>query len=372
MMSSKFAGVGGQSMGDRYVFGPKHVVLEAWLGDYFGPQSIADYIVTTRQAHASITSPALLEVATGQRHTADELGGSEVHSRVTGQVDAVAEDEAAAIALLRKVFSYYPSAPGGQPPRVLSGDPPDRLVPELRTVLPENPNRAFDIRKVIKLIVDNGSFVEFSPEFARNLVTGLGRLDGWPVGVVANQSMAVAGTVDKSAMIKARRLLQIASLYSIPFLSILDTPGVLTTLDQEHGRLISEIYSLAVSRLRPAVPKVIIIVRKGIGFAYQMMSASDPEGLTFAWPSARIAFTGPEPAAKIVYGRDIQAAADPAALLRDRADEMRLLSSPRLAAELALIDGIIDPADTRRTVIRSFDVLRTSGVARRRSLTFTT
>jgi acetyl-CoA carboxylase carboxyltransferase component len=372
MISSKFAGVGGHSMGDRYVFGPKHVILEAWLGDYFGPQTIADYIVTTRSAHASITSPALLEVATGQRHSADELGGSEVHARVTGQVDGVAEDEGAAIAQLRKVFSYYPSYPGGAAPRRLGDDSANRLVPELRTILPENPNRAFDIRKVLNLVLDKGSFIEFSPDFARNLVTGLGRMDGWPVGIVANQSMAVAGTIDTAAMIKARRMLAIAHLYSIPFLSFLDTPGVLTTLEQEHSRLISEIYALAASRLRPAVPKVAVIVRKGIGFAYPMMTASDPESLTFAWPSARIAFTGPEPAARIVYGREIQAADDPTALLGERAEEMRALSTPRLAAELGHVDAIIDPAETRKIVIRSLDALRSQNLPRRRSLMFTT
>jgi acetyl-CoA carboxylase carboxyltransferase component len=242
----------------------------------------------------------------------------------------------------------------------------------LRTILPENPNRAFDIRKVLNLVLDKGSFIEFSPDFARNLVTGLGRMDGWPVGIVANQSMAVAGTIDTAAMIKARRMLAIAHLYSIPFLSFLDTPGVLTTLEQEHSRLISEIYALAASRLRPAVPKVAVIVRKGIGFAYPMMTASDPESLTFAWPSARIAFTGPEPAARIVYGREIQAADDPTALLGERAEEMRALSTPRLAAELGHVDAIIDPAETRKIVIRSLDALRSQNLPRRRSLMFTT
>jgi acetyl-CoA carboxylase carboxyltransferase component len=242
----------------------------------------------------------------------------------------------------------------------------------LRTILPENPNRAFDIRKVLNLVLDEGSFIEFSPDFARNLVTGLGRMDGWAVGIVANQSMAVAGTIDTAAMIKARRMLTIAHLYSIPFLSFLDTPGVLTTLEQEHSRLISEIYALAASRLRPAVPKVAVIVRKGIGFAYPMMTASDPESLTFAWPSARIAFTGPEPAARIVYGREIQAADDPTALLGERAEEMRALSTPRLAAELGHVDAIIDPAETRKIVIRSLDALRSQNLPRRRSLMFTT
>jgi acetyl-CoA carboxylase carboxyltransferase component len=370
MMSSKFAGTGGQNMGDRHVFGPRHVVLEAWLGDYFGPQSTADFIVTTAQAHASITSPALLEVATGQRQTADELGGSRVHSEITGQVDAVADSEAAAIELLRKAFSYYPSYPGGSPPRMLTGDPANRVVPELRDILPENPNRAFDIRKIIRLVVDSGSFLEFSPAFAPNLVTGLARLDGWPVGIMASQSMAVAGTVDTRAMIKAQRLLDLAALYSIPFVSLLDTPGVLTTKDEEHSRLITEVYALAIHRLRPAVPKVIVVVRKGIGFAYQMMSASDPEGLTYAWPSARIAFTGPEPAARIVYGHEIAHAENPTETLKIRADEMRRLSAPQLAAELALIDAIIDPADTRKTIIRSIDALKTRSAKRQRSWTF--
>jgi acetyl-CoA carboxylase carboxyltransferase component len=370
MMSSKFAGTGGQSMGDRHVFGPPHVVMEAWLGDYFGPQSTADFIVTAARAHASITSPALLEVATGQRHTADELGGSEVHSQITGQVDAVAESEAAAIELLRKAFSYYPSYPGGSPPRIETGDPPDRRIPDLRDVLPENPNRAFDIRKIVRLVVDAGSFLEFSPEFAPNLVTGLARLDGWPVGIVANQSMAVAGTVDTRAMIKAQRLLDLSAMYSIPFVSILDTPGVLTTIEEEYSRLITEIYALAIHRLRPAVPKVTVVVRKGIGFAYQMMSASDPEGLTYAWPSARIAFTGPEPAARIVHGHEIATAENPAEYLKMRAEEMRRLSEPQIAAELALIDAIIDPADTRKTIIRSIEALKTRAGERQRSWTF--
>jgi len=370
MNSSKFAGTGGQSVGDRHVFGPRHVVMEAWLGDYFGPQTTADFIVTTARAHASITSPALLQVATGQVVPPDELGGSEVHSRITGQVDAVVEDEAAAIQLLKRAFSYYPSFPGGPAMRLQVGDPADRQVPELRDVLPANPNRAFDIRKIINLTFDTGSFLEFSPDFAPNLVSGLARMDGWPVGVVANQSMAVAGTVDTQGMIKARRLLDLANLYSIPFVSILDTPGVLTTKDEEHNRLITAIYALAVARLRPSVPKVIFVVRKGIGFAYQMMSASDPEGLTFAWPSARIAFTGPEPAARIVYGREIESAEDPVSFVREKADEMRVLSTPRLAAELAFIDGIVDPADTRRVIAHSLQQLRTQSGERRRSITF--
>jgi acetyl-CoA carboxylase carboxyltransferase component len=370
MISSKFAGTGGQSMGDRHVFGPGHVVMEAWLGDYFGPQSTADFIVSASHAHASITSPALLEVATGQRHTGDELGGSQVHAEVTGQVDAVVDSEADAVALLRRAFSYYPSYPGGSPPRTLVGDPAGRVVPELHDILPENPNRAFDIRKIIRLIVDLDSFLEFSPNFAPNLVTGLARFDGWPVAIVANQPMAVAGTVDTRSMIKAKRLLDLAATYSIPFVSLLDTPGVLTTIDEEHNRLITEIYALAIHRLRPAVPKVIVVVRKGIGFAYQMMSAGDPEGLTYAWPNARIAFTGPEPAARIVYGHELSTAEDPAEFLKSRAEEMRRLSAPQLAAGLALIDAIIDPADTRRTIIRSIDALRTRSGQRRRSLNF--
>jgi propionyl-CoA carboxylase beta chain len=207
-------------------------------------------------------------------------------------------------------------------------------------------------------VLDQDSFIEWSPQFARNLVTGLGRLDGWPVVVAANQSMVLAGTIDVPAMNKFRRVLELAHTYKLPIVTFLDTPGVLTTKEQEHNRLISNVYQASMARLRPDVPKVAIIVRKAIGFAYMMMSGGDPEGVTICWPSARIAFTGPDPAARILYSAELASAEDPAARQRELADEMRSLSAPEMAASLAYVDAIIDPADTRTTVINAINSLR--------------
>jgi acetyl-CoA carboxylase carboxyltransferase component len=334
LMSSKFAGAGGATMGSRHVFGPNHLHLTAVLGDYYPPWNIvqAEFTTMVRTAHAALTSAPLLEVATGQREDPDDLAGAHVQANHNGQIDLLTDDERTAIAHVRRAFTYLPSRAGDPLPRLLVDDPPDRRDESLGDVLPQNPNRAFDIRKIVTVVLDRDSFFEWSPEFARNIVTGLGRLDGWPVVVAANQPMVLAGTIDVPAMIKFRRILDVANNYQLPVVTILDTPGVLTTKEQEHNRLISNVYQASMARLRPNVPKVAVVVRKGIGFAYMMMSGGDPEGMTYCWPSARIAFTGPDPAARIVNAAEIAAAPDPAARQRELADEMRALSAPRFAA----------------------------------------
>jgi acetyl-CoA carboxylase carboxyltransferase component len=360
LMSSKFAGAGGATMGARHVFGPHLLHLTAVLGDYYPPWNIvqAEFTAMVKTAHASLTSAPLLEVATGQREDPDDLAGADMQANVNGQVDVLADDEPSAIDYLRRVFAYLPARARDPLPRRLIDDPPDRRDESLNDVLPPNPNRAFDIRKVVTKVLDHDSFIEWSPGFARNLVTGLGRLDGWPVVVAANQPMVLAGTIDVPAMIKFRRILDLVNSYSLPLITFLDTPGVLTTKDQEHNRLIANVYQTSMARLRPAVPKVAVVVRKGIGFAYMMMSGGDPEGMTLCWPSARIAFTGPDPAARIVHASELAAAPDPAARQREFADEMRELSAPRLAAELGYVDAIIDPPDTRRVIIQSIAALQ--------------
>jgi acetyl-CoA carboxylase carboxyltransferase component len=360
MMSSKFAGAGGSTMGARHVFGPAALHLTAVLGDYYPPWNIvqAEFTTMVADAHAALTSAPLLEVATGQREDPDDLAGAEVQANLNCQVDVISVDEPSAIKLLRQVFSYFPSSRREGPSRVDVGDSPDRVDESLRDVLPANPNRAFDIRKIIRIVFDHDTFIEWSPGYARNLVTGIARLDGWPVCIAANQSMVLAGTIDVPAMIKFRRILNASNGFGLPMLTFLDTPGVLTTKDQEHNRLISEVYATAMARLRPDVPKVTMVVRKGIGFAYPLMCAGDPEGFTYCWPSARIAFTGPDPAARILYPAEIANAADPKERQRELADEMRELSAPRLAAELGFVDAIIDPAETRRTLVRAVEILR--------------
>jgi methylmalonyl-CoA decarboxylase subunit alpha len=361
LITSKFAGSGpnGAKMGARHVFGPDSLMLTAVLGDYYPPWNVvqSEFTVMVKSAHAALTSAPLLEVATGQHEEDDDLAGAEVQANVNGQVDLLVDDESSALAMLRRVFSYLPSRAGDAPPRVDIGDPADREVPELREVLPENPNRAFDMRKVITATLDQDSFLEWSPGYAKNLVTGIGRLDGWPVLVAGNQPMVRAGALDVPTMVKFRRALDVANSFLLPVVTFVDTPGVLTTKDQEHNRLVWNVIETCRARLRPEVPKVAIVVRKGIGFAYMLMSGGDAEGLTFCWPRARIAFTGPDPAARIVHADEIERAPDPKSRQRELADTMRELSDVELAAQLGYVDGIIDPADTRRVLARSIRVL---------------
>lgn len=360
LMTSKFAGSGGSTMGSRHVNPNRPVLLTAILGDYWAPWNMvqADVTVMTAHAHAALTSPPLLEVATGQRVTADELGGSHVHATITGQVDVVVATELAAIAFLRKVFSYLPSAPGLPSPRSTPSDDPEAIDVALRDVLPENPRQSYDMRPLVERVVDTGSFLELGEAFAPNLITGLARIDGWPVAVIANQPLVNAGVLDSAALVKMRKVLELAGARGLPLVSFVDTPGVLTTKEEEHRGLITQVYRTSMERYRPRIPKVAIVVRKGIGFAYLAMSASDPEGLTFAWPSAAIAFTGPEPAARIVYGRELAAATDARALMAERAEHMRAISAPWAGAGLAYIDDVIDPATTRPTLIRAIASLR--------------
>jgi acetyl-CoA carboxylase carboxyltransferase component len=356
LMTSRFAGVpGGGGFGSYHARSRRSALFAAVLGDYFPQWSLvqADFGVMTRSARAALTSPALLEAATGQRVTADELGGADVHGRVTGYADVVAETELQAIVALRTVFGYLPGSPLEPPPRTVAGDPVDRTDPGLRSILPANPRAPFDIRSVVTRVVDRDSFFELAPDFAPNLVAGLARLAGATVVVLANQSRWLAGVLDVDAVRKLTRYLELCGTFRLPLLSFLDTPGALSTREQEHARIVHDVYRAAATRLRTLIPKVAVVVRKGNGFAYFAMGGGDLEGLTIAWPSARIAFTGPEAAASVVYRRELAEAADPAERRKTRADQMRELAAPWLGARLGYLDAVIDPAETRPAVIKA-------------------
>ncbi len=361
LMTSRFAGVpGGGGFGSYHARPRRSALFAAVLGDYFPQWSLvqADFGVMTRSARAALTSPALLEAATGQRVSADELGGADVHARVTGYADAVADTELQALVMLRKAFSYLPGSPLDPRPPGDRDDPVDRLEPALRSVLPANPRAPFDIRAVVTRVVDRDSFFELAPDFAPNLVAGLARLGGESVVVLANQSRWLAGVLDLHAVRKLTRYLELSATFSLPLVSFVDTPGALTTKDQEHGRIVHEVYRAATARLRTLIPKVAIVVRKGNGFGYFAMGGGDLEGLTIAWPSARVAFTGPEAAASVVYRRRLEEADDPVALRQLLADQMRELAAPWLGARLGYLDAVIDPAETRPVVLNALACLR--------------
>jgi acetyl-CoA carboxylase carboxyltransferase component len=359
-MSSLFVAFPGTGMGVRKIFPRRGVFLAAVLGSYYAPWNVpqADFSVMTESSNFSLTAPVFVSVSTGQRVTVEELGGAQVQARITGQIDAVVPDEVAALAMVRVAFGYLPSRAGIDPPIVDCGDPPDRLCPELYDIVPMALKQAYDVRRVITTIVDRDSFLEFSPEFARNLVTGLARMNGRTVLLMANQPKFLAGVIDSAAMIKAKKIFNLCSELDLPLLSLVDTPGVLPTREQEHLGVMTALYENGVRRLRPTAPKVIVILRKSVGFAMQAMSAGDPEGITFAWPNSQICFTGVEACVAVVHRREIEESDDPSALITELSERYTGISAPWIGAHVGYLDDVIDPAETRMRVIRAFEVTR--------------
>jgi acetyl-CoA carboxylase carboxyltransferase component len=356
-MSSRFIAFPGTGLGARRTFPRRGVMLTAVLGNYFAPWTVAqaDFSVMTETSNLSLTAPALVSIGTGQNVTAEELGGALVHAKTSGQIDAVVPDDTAAIAMIRRIFGYLPTHAGAPAPRVVSCEPGPEASLTLPTVVPTRSSEAYDIRGVIERIVDVDSFIEWSPRFAPNMVTGLARFAGRTVVLMANQPSALAGVVDINAVLKARKIVRLAADMDLPLVSIVDTPGVLPTVEQERGRLMSQLFDFASERLRIRAAKVTVVVRKGIGFALQVMSAGDPEGFTFAWPGAHIAFTSPEAAAMITYRREIDEALDRRAAARSLAERFIGGGEPWDAARLGYLDDVIDPSLTRRYVVQAIE-----------------
>ena len=286
------------------------------------------------------------------------MGGAEAHSTITGQIDRVGEDEAETIQLVRTAFSYLPSNAFEPPPRVLTGDPPDRRDAELRTLTPAYPNRPYDVRKVIERVVDRGSFMEWLPDYATSMVIGLARLDGYTVAVGANQPKAEAGTVGRDAMLKFERLLRCVASFGLPLVTFTDTPGVLTTMPEEHKGILAQTMHSSGVMLRLQVPRVGVVLGKGIGFGYFYMGNGIEEGMTFCWPQTQIAYLGAEGGASVVHRRKVRAAENPRALVAELAKPFREGMNPWRAARIAVVDNVIDPADTRLMIIRALDAQR--------------
>jgi acetyl-CoA carboxylase carboxyltransferase component len=358
-MSSAFAGASG-SVGAIFASQRRGTIFTAVLGNAFAPWAVAasDFATMSRDASATFVSPFIVEHATGRRPDIYEMGGAEAHSTITGQIDRVGEDEAETIQHVRTAFSYLPSNHFDPPPRILTGDPPDRRDEELRTLTPAYPNRPYDVRKVIERVVDKGSFMEWLPDYATNMVIGLARLDGYTVAIGANQPKAGAGTVSRDAMLKFERLLRCADSFGLPLVTFTDTPGVLTTMPEEHKGILAQTMHSSGVMLRLQVPRVGVVIGKGIGFGYFYMGNSIEEGMTFCWPQTQIAYLGAEGGASVVHRRKLREAEDPRSLVKELAKPFREGMNPWRAARMAVVDNVIDPADTRLMIIRALDAQR--------------
>lgn len=333
-------------------------------GAVYSP-ALTDFIIMSKtNSYMFVTGPKVVKTVTGEVVTDDELGGAMVHGSKSGVSHFVAEDEQEGILLLRKLLSYLPSNNLEDPPLVPCIDPIDRLEESLNEIVPENPNKPYDVKDVIHLIADNSEFLEVARHYAPNIVTGYARFNGMSVGIVANQPNYLAGVLDINASRKAARFVRFCDAFNIPILTLVDVPGFLPGTAQEYGGIIIHGAKLLFAYGEATVPKVTVILRKAYGGAYDVMSSKHLRGdINYAWPSAEIAVMGPKGAIEVLYNKKLASIEDPAArqveFNRYEEEYKTKFANPYDAASYGFIDDVIVPRNTRFRVIRAFQALST-------------
>jgi propionyl-CoA carboxylase beta chain len=308
-----------------------------------------------------VTGPNVVRTVTHEDLTPEQLGGADVHGSVSGVAHFVHDTEAECLAEIRRLLSFVPSNNLDDPPARVATDPLDRRDDELLTIVPDNPNKPYDMRQVIARVVDDGELLEVHRDYAGNLIVGLARLGGHPVGVVANQPSVLAGVLDIKASLKGSRFIRFCDAFNIPLVTFEDVPGFLPGLDQEHGGIIKHGAKLLFAYAEATVPKLTVITRKAYGGAYDVMSSKHVRGdVNLGWPTAEIAVMGPKGAVEILFRREIAAAKDPAAKLDELvADYRDKFAHPYQAAARGYLDDVIDPRDTRPRLISALRTLLT-------------
>jgi len=328
-------------------------------GAVYSP-AITDFNVMVRNtSYMFITGPDVIRTVTHEEVTKEELGGADAHNRVSGVAHFAAETDEHALALVRELLSFIPSNNTEDPPFVPTADPHERREEGLNTLVPEASNQPYDIRDVIHAVVDERYFFEVHEHYAPNIVVGFARLGGKSVGVVANQPAYLAGVLDIDASVKGARFVRFCDCFNIPLVTFEDVPGFLPGVRQEHGGIIRHGAKLLYAFAEATVPKVTVITRKAYGGAYCVMASKHIRtDINFAWPTAEIAVMGAEGAVGVLYRRELSEAADPEAARRAKISEFEeKFANPYVAAERGFIDEIIEPADTRRKLIRALSLL---------------
>jgi propionyl-CoA carboxylase beta chain len=300
-----------------------------------------------------ITGPEVIKTVTLEDVTKEELGGAMTHNAKSGVAHFVVPDDQACLALIRTLLGFLPANNLDDAPRGADTDPVDRAVPALNDLVPENPNQPYDMRDVIRGIVDQGDWLEVHEHFARNILIGFARLGGQSVGIVANQPAHLAGTLDIDASVKAARFVRFCDAFNIPLVTLEDVPGFLPGTQQEFGGIIRHGAKLLYAFAEATVPKVTVITRKAYGGAYCVMASKHIRtDVNFAWPTAEIAVMGPEGAVNILYRRELEAAADPVQMRSEKVSEFKeKLANPFVAASRGYIDEVIQPSQTRAKLI---------------------
>ncbi len=328
-------------------------------GAAYSPALTDLVVMVNRSATMFIAGPEVIRAATGERISEADLGGAAAHASISGNVHFVANDDAEAVLLVKRILSYLPLNNLESPPDLGLGGP---VVddPAMDEIIPEDPRRSYDIKPVIERLVDPGSFLEIQAEFATNMVIGLARLGGMSVGIVANQPAVLAGAIDINASDKAARFVRMCNVYNVPLVTLVDVPGFLPGVAQEHGGIIRHGAKMLFSYSAATVPKLTVILRKAYGGAYLAMCSRDlGADSVLAWPSAEIAVMGPEGAARVLYKRELERAADPEAFLQEKIEEYRSVhANPYKAAAAFHVHDVIRPSSTRRLLIERLGILR--------------
>jgi propionyl-CoA carboxylase beta chain len=324
-------------------------------GAVYSP-AITDFILMVEEtSYMFVTGPEVIKTVTHEEVTKEALGGASTHAGKSGVCHFTVESDAACLAAIRELLSYLPSNNLDDPPPGTSDDDPDRESPALNTLVPEDPNKPYDIKQLISQVVDDGKFFEVHAAYARNIVVGFARFGNRSVGIVANQPAYLAGVLDIDASLKGARFVRFCDAFNLPLVTFEDVPGFLPGTQQEFGGIIKHGAKLLFAFAEATVPKITVITRKAYGGAYCVMSSKHLRtDVNFAYPTAEIAVMGPEGAVNILYRRELEEAADPSALRAEKVAEYRArFSSPYIAAERGFVDAIIEPRTTRREIVRA-------------------
>ncbi len=329
-------------------------------GAVYSP-AITDFVVMVKDtSYMFITGPEVVKAVTHEEVTFDELGGAWVHATKSGVAHFAADTEEDAIYTVQKLLSYIPQNNLEEPPFVPTKDDPMRMDEDLDDIVPDNPNKPYDMKEVIYRVVDEGEFFEVMPHWAQNIIVGFARLGGHSVGIVAQQPAVLAGVLDINASVKAARFIRFCDAFNIPLIVFEDVPGYMPGVAQEHGGIIRHGAKILYAFAEATVPKITVITRKSYGGAYCLMNSRHIRAdLVFAWPTAEIAVMGPDGAVKIIYKRQLAAAEDPDALKQKLVEEYReKLANPYVAASRGFVDDVIEPHTTRPRLINALEMLR--------------
>ncbi|MEH6697131.1 MAG: acyl-CoA carboxylase subunit beta [Brevundimonas sp.] len=325
-------------------------------GDVYSP-AITDFIFMVKDtSYMYVTGPDVVKTVTNEVVTHEDLGGARVHAGKSGVADGAFENDLEALAEVRRLIGFLPLSNREKPPVRDSYDDPERDEASLDTLVPANPNQPYDIKELILKTVDEAEFFEIAPDYAKNIVTGFGRLDGQTVGIVANQPQVLAGVLDIDSSRKAARFVRFCDAFDIPLVTFVDVPGFMPGTRQEYGGLIKHGAKLLFAYAEATVPKLTVITRKAYGGAYDVMSSKHLRGdVNYAWPSAEIAVMGAKGAVEIIFRKE---AGDPEALAAREAEYKERFANPFVAASRGYIDDVIMPHGTRRRLIRALRTLK--------------